>query len=59
MLIVGLGNPGPNYEKTRHNIGFMVIDELIKRFSAIKQSSSNFKGDLFKFQNHFLLKPLT
>jgi PTH1 family peptidyl-tRNA hydrolase len=30
-LVVGLGNPGRDYRKTRHNAGFMVVDEVARR----------------------------
>ena len=33
LLIAGLGNPGPKYERNRHNIGYMAVDEIVRRHS--------------------------
>ena len=42
-LIVGLGNPGKEYEKTRHNMGFMVIDNFAKSL-GIEINKEKFNG---------------
>lgn len=61
-LIVGLGNPGKQYEKTRHNIGFEVIDTLSERLQ-IPLDQSKHKGlygmGFVNGEKVFLLKPLT
>lgn len=60
--IIGLGNPGKKYENTRHNIGFMVIDELAKRHHW-QLNERKFKGEYtlehFQGEKVILLKPQT
>lgn len=57
-IIIGLGNPGTEYEKTRHNIGFMVIDKLAKDLN-VELSEKKFDGVFYKDNDLILAKPLT
>ena len=62
LLFVGLGNPTPNSENNRHNVGFKIIDTINKKFSLSKQKPK-FKGLLttgnINNKKIYAIKPLT
>ena len=63
QLIVGLGNPGPQYLKTRHNAGFWLLDRLAAQYQISFRVDAKYKSELAKvtLERHpiWLLKPLS
>ena len=62
-LIVGLGNPGPTYARTRHNAGFELVDELARRTGVSLRHEGRHQGELARASiagtEVWLLKPMT
>jgi PTH1 family peptidyl-tRNA hydrolase len=63
FLIVGLGNPGRDYAKTRHNAGFIVVDQLAKRCQADWKAEKKFNACMARAESNerqaLLCKPQT
>lgn len=62
-LIVGLGNPGPQYEATRHNVGFWFVDDIAREGRVVFRAESKFSAEVAQAQvggvSFRLLKPMT
>lgn len=62
-LIVGLGNPGTEYARTRHNAGFHLVDELARRHGGTFRNESRHQGEIARArvagEELWLLKPMS
>lgn len=58
-LIVGLGNPGQEYERTRHNVGFMVLDSFLGNVSWQQKFNGLFYKTIMDGEQVIFLKPTT
>lgn len=58
-LVVGLGNPGEEYSKNRHNAGFIVVDEIASKNAMSWENSSKFDTEIAVSKDFILAKPQT
>lgn len=59
QLVAGLGNPGPEYEGTRHNIGFAALDFFAHQENALWERQAKWGAAVAKLPGAILVKPLT
>jgi peptidyl-tRNA hydrolase, PTH1 family len=58
-LVAGLGNPGAEYEQTRHNIGFVILDQLARDWGLVWEHSKKWDVIWGKSERGILVKPLS
>ena len=59
IAVCGIGNPGAQYELTRHNVGFMIVEKLAEELGLSWESKQTLKAEMAKDDRHILFKPQT
>ncbi len=59
QTIIGLGNPGDKYIKTRHNVGFVVLNKLAEQHKLTWKENKKFNSHIIKTNKLLLIKPMT
>lgn len=58
-IIVGLGNPGKQYDNTRHNVGFIAVNHMVDKLGGEWKENKKFNAMIYKDWNTLYVKPLT
>ncbi|MCK5415964.1 aminoacyl-tRNA hydrolase [Candidatus Parcubacteria bacterium] len=58
-IIIGLGNPGDKYKKTRHNVGFLALDKIANKLNLRFNFDKKINAEIIKTDGTILIKPMT